>query len=212
MISRPITYIEPHVLLVEEYLSSEQDADYWESPDIAEVRSAIKVHYVEEQAYRSCYCGTSIRTSHGRVWDVEHVVSRSTHPHFMFEPENLAAACIDCNTAKSNQNVLVNPRVKKYPRRSGAYLIVHPHFDDYNQHIAVAFERIYIPKTKKGEKTIILCRLTRFAYEYMGWDSGLADEPRLLEALTKFMNTRNPDVLNEILMLAQIRTSRTLLG
>lgn len=97
------------------------------------------------------------------VWDIEHIMAKDKKVQFMFEPRNLCVACKDCNGAKSSKEVLVNPGRVRFPIRSRDYKIVHPHFDDYGEHIsAVVPEEFYRPLTEKGEFTIITCRLLRF--------------------------------------------------
>ncbi|YBB45205.1 hypothetical protein ACCQ68_19190 [Klebsiella pneumoniae] len=49
-------------------------------------------------------------------------------------------------------------------------IIVHPHFDDYDEHIKVIeVAGYYIPRTDKGRKTIEKCGLLRFAYKYANY-------------------------------------------
>ncbi|HBQ1036867.1 TPA: HNH endonuclease, partial [Klebsiella pneumoniae] len=59
---------------------------------------------------------------------------------------------------------------RRLPIRSEDYIIVHPHFDDYDEHIKVIeVAGYYIPRTDKGRKTIEKCGLLRFAYKYANY-------------------------------------------
>jgi hypothetical protein len=96
----------------------------------------------------------------GLAWDVEHVVPKSLRPDFMFEPLNLAAACKDCNTAKRVFQVLANPRRRTYPKESDRFVIVHPHFDTYDEHLRFK-DYVFSPLTTKGLQTMVACNLVR---------------------------------------------------
>lgn len=143
--------------------------DLWALDDTALVRKRIKNHYIKEQDHTCCYCSRKILTSNHRLWDLDHIVPRITHPNFCFEPKNIAASCPDCNTIKSQSETLVNIRRKKFPDKSLDYKIIHPHFDKYTDHIA-KLHLIYIAKTAKGQKTIEMCGLLRFTVNFVKWD------------------------------------------
>lgn len=138
------------------------------------VRAKIKTHYVQEQGNRCCYCNRRQDTENHRLWDVEHIVPRSTHPGFMFIPLNLAVACADCNREKGDDQVLVRARRTTYPTSSTAFKIVHPHFDAFSDHIHQD-GYVYLPKSEKGTFTIRACNLLRFAQKYINWDSVISD-------------------------------------
>ena len=71
----------------------------WSDVRLNPIRGRIKQHSLDEQRHRCCYCQQRIRVGHGRAWDLEHVLNKKRYPDFIFEPENLAVACIDCNIA-----------------------------------------------------------------------------------------------------------------
>lgn len=153
----------------------QMDAGAWSEPEHDDIRRAIKTHYIAQQSTRCCYCDRHLGTINHRDWDIEHIVSRATHPFFMFEPRNLAVACHDCNGAKSDQRVLRNDRRVTYPSEAGAFLIVHPHFDNYDEHI-IYRDFIYVGKSEKGKRTIYVCDLLRFAQRFIDWSSSIADK------------------------------------
>lgn len=219
MIGSVVEYEEVHRPLVDAYNALErvhQDPSYWSDAEVNSIRARVKNHYEREQGFRCCYCNIHLPTSHNRVWDAEHIVPKSTHPHFLFEPQNLAVSCIECNSAKDNNSVLVNDNAVRYPRRSEAFVIVHPHYDNMDDHIAVSLERFYLPKTRKGEKTIHFCRLTRYAYENLGWDSGLCDSELLADKFDDLLSAvdtgAQKNAMQDLLMIAQVRISRSLLS
>ncbi|MDW2776325.1 HNH endonuclease [Pseudomonas sp. BEA3.1] len=175
------------------------------------LRAAIREHYIREQGYKCAYCRQIKRETHGSSWDVEHIIAKSEHPRFLFEPENLALVCKECNLSKSNKDVLTKRLREKspYPRDKESFSIIHPHYDTYSDHMDISIlsgKIIFIPKNKhKGRETFDMCNLVRFSYEYGGWDSfnyGLTKEvsnflkncpanatPQKISELLGFLNT-----------------------
>ncbi|WP_279357183.1 HNH endonuclease [Methylobacterium indicum] len=133
----------------------------WSAEDIEEIRSEIKQYYIREQGYRCCYCNQLLLAHHGRVWDVEHVIPRSTKPNFMFEPKNLAVSCVECNGNKSAVQVTTRDYVR-FTESSANYKIVHPHFDEFDEHIEIEGDYTYHALSPKGSFTIYHCDLFRF--------------------------------------------------
>lgn len=214
---RAIAYTGSHLLIVAAYNESgSQSADYWHHPDAGTVRTAVKYHYEREQEFRCCYCKQELLSVHGRVWDAEHIVPRSVVPRFLFEPLNLVVACVDCNSTKGDANTVTrNRRPRRYPASSSDFTIVHPHFDEYEEHIAVYLGKIYSAKSPKGQKTIELCGLIRYAYAFGGWDVGLGDPQAALRVASELSTISDPALqrmkLMEFALLAQIQLSRALL-
>jgi len=194
MIKNPVVYEGSHKELVDVYNATDRDKlnhNYWNDNQVDSIRSSIKRHYLQEQDYKCCYCGKQMMSNHGRVWDIEHIVAKSTHPIFLFEPENLAASCIDCNSAKGNTQVLVNSSVVRYPRRSEAFLIAHPHYDEISDHVGTFGDNFYWAKTRKGERTISICRLMRFGYEFLNYDEQLAGHEALVDTVFAYLGARD---------------------
>lgn len=177
MIAAPIAYNEVDQALVDAFNAlprPARDGQYWAHDEVKDMRGRVKSFYIAAQETRCCYCDRHLGTENHRNWDVEHIADRAKHAWFMFTPTNLAAACPDCNTAKSTTEVLTNPRRVTYPTGSAAFKIVHPHFDRFADHIH-RVGQIYLPKTRKGTFTIYTCDLLRFAEKYIAWENSAAD-------------------------------------
>lgn len=218
MIRSPVSYSESAREIVDWFNNLPADQkrpEQWNAEDVAPVRAEIKQHYIGEQNHRCCYCYVQNLTRHGRVWDVEHIVARASHPFFLFEPRNLAVACPDCNNAKSDDPILVNSRIVRYPNRGDRFTIVHPHFDRYEDHIGIIAGRIYWGKSKKGAATICMCNLYRFAAEDAGWDADLLGDDLLFSRIQEMMSAEDAvtqrSKMLEIVAIMQIGLSRTLL-
>ena len=148
---------------------SSQVGAYWDKTDvdIQKVKKHIKDHYIRVQDYTCVYCKQKIVVTHGMAWDTEHIIPKKSHPKFLFTEENLAVSCKDCNLIKWDKNVLKNPKRTTFPKKSEDYIIVHPHFDVYDEHIGrLANNKIFVGNSKKGIETILICGLHRFLPKY----------------------------------------------
>ncbi|QQA41525.1 HNH endonuclease [Pelagovum pacificum] len=145
----------------------QKDHKYWGDDAVATVRAEIKVHYIAEQNRRCCYCGREYPTDNNAVWDGEHIIAKKIAPHFMFEPRNLAASCKDCNIAKGDDEVRTNPKRKSFPDEAKHYKIVHPHFDNYHDHIRW-YGDVVKPLSPKGAELVGMCKLWRFGITKAG--------------------------------------------
>lgn len=144
--------------------STSKSGDQWGEERFNDVRKEIKAHYIAEQSHTCCFCRQRIVVSHGRAWDIEHIIPKSLFPEFMFKPINLCISCIDCNNAKGSENTLKKDiRYRNPPCSSSSYLTFHPHIDNYEEHLQVLSPGLlYKWRTSKGRKTITLYGLDRF--------------------------------------------------
>lgn len=191
MISNPIVFTEDQLNIIES-IKSKNDfcSESWSCSEVDIIKPIIRQHYASEQNATCPYCQIQLKTKRGRSWDVEHIIPRATTDNFMFEPLNLCVACVECNSAKSNKKVSTSNAKKRYPKTG--YLIIHPHFDDYLEHITpMEVGLFYFPRTLKGEKTIYACELNRF-YSYANFDDSLNDLDDVIVHLSDALrNTEN---------------------
>lgn len=175
MIATLITYGMASAVLVASFDNGPvKDSARWSDADITPTRKEIKQHYIAEQRHLCCYCGLPDPAVHGLDWDVEHIAPRKLHPRFMFTPANLAVACRECNQHKGSKETLLDPSVSVYPLKADAFLIVHPHFDDWTEHI-LRDHLAYAAFTPKGEWTIKECNLNRFVGRSIGLRYPISD-------------------------------------
>ena len=162
MIANPVAYTAEEVEAIDAVMKADGfGPKSWGDEALDEIRSRIKKHYIFEQGYLCCYCQQRLYADHGRPWDIEHVIARARKCGFMFEPRNLAIACVECNQEKRADPVTDENRVS-FPNRSDHYWIVHPHFDDWDEHIELEGEATYHALSDKGRFTIYKCNLFRF--------------------------------------------------
>ncbi len=122
-------------------------------------------NYVREQLRynqdcKCAYCGLEIgETSYD---EIEHIAPKGAgHPEYIFTPENLVLACSLCNgfTKKGTLETIAR---KSDIYQECEFLIVHPYFDDPDEHYCWVDEgkRVLIQHaTNKGEKTIKMFKL-----------------------------------------------------
>lgn len=134
--------------------------DDWEKDTLKSFKEHVRVHYRKQQNKKCAYCRMDISTATS-YFSIEHIVAKSLHPEWMYEPLNLCVACANCNSAKNNQEVLSDKNTAVLPADSLGYIIIHPHFDRYFEHIEIVDGLLYKGLTPKGTKTIEICNLTR---------------------------------------------------
>ncbi|MGM8227752.1 HNH endonuclease [Cellvibrio sp. ARAG 10.3] len=177
--------------------------DAWGCDELLQIRRAIREFYSKEQGGTCAYCQQNISLQSTPNAQIEHIIAKSIKSKFMFEPKNLCIICADCNEIKrdkevTNQEELVCKNEPKiYPRSSSAFKIVHPHFDDWHEHI-VMIGGIYLDWTDKGEFTIRCCRLNRRFREY-GYKQEMVDDKDYMELMSTYMKTDSPQLKAKIL-------------
>lgn len=136
----------------------------WSNDSLESLRSSIRNHYRNAQNSLCCYCKNPVSLTSAANCQVEHIAPKSRYKDFIFTAKNLCVVCADCNSAKQSFDVIKplpsNKKRTRYPTTS-QFLIVHPHFDIYSEHIRKFGERFYFPRTKKGENTRTICKLDR---------------------------------------------------
>lgn len=193
--------------MIKNYLVSRIKTDkhnYWSDLECSEFKSRCKTYYIEEQDYHCCYCQQQMIVDHNRHWDLDHVVPKSLHPEFLFEPKNLAISCIDCNTAKGDTETLVNRSRKTYPKSSGDFKISHPHFDDYGHNILFIPGKVYIGLNKKGNETIKTCDLIRFSLSYLGWVKSISKDDIIKKKFEDYLAAKDENTKKIIMLEIQI--------
>ena len=168
----------------------------WSADDLEPVRKHIREHYRKQQTGVCSYCRGAVSVQSALNCHVEHIAPKSIYLGFIFHPQNLCVICADCNEIKRSQETLnevpdtvVNGASRaQYPRSSGAFKIVHPHFDDWDHHIE-QFGTLYVDKTDKGPFTIGVCKLNRRLRKF-GWEAEY-DDADVSSAAQDYLNCRD---------------------
>lgn len=132
----------------------------WDSYCLRDFKNRVRKYYRKEQGLKCAYCRMDISLGTNNFY-IEHIVPKSTHPEWMYEPANLCLSCVNCNSSKNKKNVLLHKTYSKFPTASNEYLIVNPHTDNYFENIEIVEGLLYKGLTEKGMYTIDVCHLTR---------------------------------------------------
>lgn len=169
----------------------------WNKEKYAPIKERIIAHLRTQQDHHCCYCKNPLGYDLKQV-DIEHIIPKSTHVRFTFEPKNLALSCPSCNTKKSIKNVLVS-EIKKYPNNHAKFLIVHPHFSNYSDHIGLIGGVIYSGIDQRGNNTISMCELSRLGLARNNALKSIEQSMNPLELDVETIRTgNNVEVHNEI--------------
>ncbi|AVO58240.1 HNH endonuclease family protein [Pseudomonas chlororaphis] len=197
IINEPLVYSEASLAKINEKMAGVGYSHLdWSAPELEDVRCEIRNHYRDVQRLQCVYCQGAIMHRSAAGAPVEHIVPKSQYLSFMFEPKNLCVICPDCNEYKGAQEVLmqpvmVAPRVN-YPTSSNAFRIVHPHYDEYEDHI-MRHNRVYVDRSVKGGYTIFLCNLNRF-YRRFGRCDEFVNDVALVERSERFYDEGRVDI------------------
>ncbi len=176
------------------------DHKIWDTEDLEELRKEIRDFYRIEQKAICSYCRQVISIVYPTNAHIEHIAPKSIHPEYIFEAKNLCVICSDCNQIKRDQETLGEiPETmtnasnrRRYPSSSNAFKIVHPHFDNYDDHILI-INGCYIDKgSKKGNFTIGACNLNR-KLAVFGWEPNIIDDEKITNEMNSFIDETDPE-------------------
>lgn len=187
VVQNPYQPTEKEKLAIKELTDKGLVPEDWNSQKvgITEFKNHIREYMYYEQNCRCAYCRIELPIACCFL-QREHIVPKTSHPKWMFEPRNLCFACDRCNNFKLDEEVLERPHTIIYPTDSKAFFIVNPFLDKYSDHIELKEGIIYVGKTRKGRFTIDTCHLYR---------------PELaLERAKQRMETENADTVRSQLL------------
>lgn len=160
VITSPYAMTSADIKAVSKASKGKPQKEDWENSSLKAYKNRVRQYYRQQQNRKCVYCRMDVSSATG-YFHIEHIVPKSVHPEWMYEPFNLCLACPQCNSAKNIQEVLDNTDITDLPTESSDYLIIHPHVDRYFDNIEIVDGLLYKGLTKKGEYTIKLCNLTR---------------------------------------------------
>lgn len=182
------------------------DTAYQHRNLVNKFRAEVKDHYFWHQANRCCYCSMELQPN-ARVYDAEHILDKSGFPEFMFLPENIAVACVICNTHKSAKSVLTNETVRPLaiPGLSTDYKILHPHFDEWDHHLS--FDEIGriapVPGSTKGPETISICAMDGINLLRLSRKFAAKSRKKVYEMMCKVVTYVSPSKIQDTFALMQ---------
>ena len=120
------------------------------------IKHHISKHTIIAQRGRCAYCEAVL--AKGDV-EIEHIAPRKHYGMFTFEPYNLVSSCGCCNAPRNKgQNKTIADPVNAEEYDANSFIIVHPFFDDPDNHLKYVDEDSiiidYDKCSKKGKKTV----------------------------------------------------------
>lgn len=196
-ISKPYIYCDDfEKRLKSKFSESGVTYSNWQDDDISDIRSDIRDFYRREQNAKCAYCKQSVSLVSANNCQIEHIVPKSKYIEFITEPKNLCVICADCNEIKRNQevlnevpNVTEKTNIKRYPKSSNAFKIIHPHFDNYNDHI-LEINGFYLDKSLKGSYTILFCKLNRKLHK-IGYENPVFSDAEVMILMENYLSEKD---------------------
>ncbi|WP_175866615.1 hypothetical protein [Burkholderia contaminans] len=182
------------------------DGEYQNKNLVEKFRAEVKEHYFWHQGARCCYCSMELQP-HGRVFDAEHILDKSGFPEFMFYPDNIAVACVICNTHKSAKSVLTDGSVRplSIPTESDDYKILHPHLDEWDHHLHFDDIGRILPVdgSAKGTETISICAMDGINFMRLAQKFAPASRKNAYDLMCKVVTYTNPRKIEDALTVMQ---------
>lgn len=149
------------------------------------IKDRIKERLLDIQGPFCIYCG--IHKEIIGTLDREHIALKGSYPEFSFTKQNLVLACGYCNRSeKKHITNVISVYDENY--QNCEFSIVHPYFDNIEEHIELTFENANISLSPrngsvKGDNTLRLFRLTE--YEQSAFRGGAYLRSKELQRLKK---------------------------
>ena len=164
----------------------------WDKNAFSSIKSNIRDFLRPEQNNKCCYCKRELGFDINEV-HIEHILPKSTFPKFTFLPLNLALSCPGCNIKKGSSKVNLKAIVR-YPNNSNNLLIVHAHFDTYNEHIIIHNGFLFEAISKKGSNTITVCELFRLKNVERLVKNSISNKSEGNQIINKILNSSNEEL------------------
>lgn len=153
---------------------------------VTKFKKKLKTDLRVLQLAQCCFCRRQL-SDDGAV-DMEHFIDKSLHGAYTFEIQNLALACSTCNGAKNGHTLHILAKLKRraerqgkkysprclaltsalatgapYPTTAISFRWVHPHVDNFSNHIQLTRGWVYTRVTLKGYRTIRSAKLNQIS-------------------------------------------------
>lgn len=112
-----------------------KSSDPWMDPGVKSVRRKIKDFHLDLIGEFCCHCQRNLHGEFQMCIDVEHILPSSKFPDLTFEMWNLSVSCKRCNMHIKGADVNFLDEEHSNFFSSAHYRIIHPHFDDLEQHL-----------------------------------------------------------------------------
>lgn len=155
------TLTDEDVDLIARYSSDPLVKEDWIKSGLDPFKTRVKAFLAPRQQRLCAFCRTRMESG-SYYYEIEHIVPKSLHTQWMFDPRNFCLACRRCNAKKHDNETLTDPESEEYPLEGIGFNIINPYHDIYSDHIELIDDMFYSGKTPKGIRTIELCNLSRY--------------------------------------------------
>lgn len=174
---KPVSFTEEEQNLINNiYETGESGPDMWKESSLKAIRNKIsRVTLTNQQ----CYCAFCEGRLEKGTTAIEHIVLKSRHREFTYEPENLVSACGRCNSkaVKGEKETLIEPLNPIYSLNR--FKIVHPVLDEPDEHIVFKDkDRIFFDVNNCSQ-------LGKDTIEFFKWEEINATEKRTMSAFIR---------------------------
>lgn len=164
---------------------------------------ALRRHLAVLQENRCCYCRRwLVNTAYARP--IEHILPRKKYAKYSLNYRNMALACKDCNSEKSDNTTFTSLETHgRYPQASAFSKMFHPRYHRYDQHVRfVRYETngsaitLYRGLTVQGRQ---LC--SELLYKIAENETLLKSNPALapaIDALNQYDNEGDPKLTQAV--------------
>jgi uncharacterized protein (TIGR02646 family) len=136
----------------------------WTKSCFQPVKDFIKSKYYLPQNRRCAYCRKRLNAD-GYFNHIDHIIPKSHHKQWMFNPKNLTITCEVCNPLKNDHDTLtIGYSKKKFPRTIAGFTIFNPHFDKWENCFEIEDGMFIKGRNKRGEETIKICKLHQYQF------------------------------------------------
>lgn len=154
------------------------------------LKNRISTHTIIAQGGRCAYCETPLMKG---SLAIEHIAHKGKYGEFCFEPYNLVTACTSCNSpGNKGEKDTIKGLVNRRDYASNNFKIVHPYFDNPNDHFK------YLDADRTTFDTSDCSTEALETIKMMHWDEIWAYNQRVRNARTKDIPTNVLDLVGEI--------------
>lgn len=161
-IKRAARYQPSHLIILR--ANPIRSKDDWTKDCFQPIKDFIKAKYYLPQERRCAYCRKKLNAD-GYFNHIDHIIPKSKHKRWMFEPKNLTISCEVCNPLKNADDTLIASHSQtRFPKSKTGFTTFNPHFDKWENCFEIEDGMFIKGKIKRGEETINVCKLHQYQF------------------------------------------------
>jgi len=177
----------------------------WRFSELEPILERLRAN-LEGKQRKKCFFCKSKMSKDNMIEDMEHILHKGYYKQFTYEPKNLILVCRACNFKKGIKDVGIDLEYLKndiinetYPFHSNNFTIIHPYLDEYENHIEIRDNFLFIGIDNKGFATIEAYKLYRENLVIEKAEKHFSSEDELQAILHNLRNEYNEEDLINII-------------